>query len=379
MDLFFWQNILTPHQSAYIRALPSRLFGRVTIVCEERLTPDRAALGWKAPDYGSAVVTVAPDDQAIDRLIAAGGTDAVHVVGGLRGCLLTRTALRRLTKTGRRVGIVSEAADARGWVGLGRRAVYTAERYRVGKAIDFVLAIGTDGVNWYRSCGFPPGRIFPFLYVTEAPSNSLQPIPSVDTTFELTFVGRCVSGKGLEALFRALRGIAQNCKLSVVGDGPMRARYHALAMSLGLEDRVTFTGAQPYERAMSLLQRMDLLVLPSDGKEGWGAVVNEALMRGVPVLCSDHCGARDLLADTSRGEVFKAGSVDNLRDALVRWIDRGKRTPDVTRRIRTWSRCIEGESVAGYFISVLEHVCSGGPRPTAPWLARAIPVKRDGS
>jgi glycosyltransferase involved in cell wall biosynthesis len=126
-------------------------------------------------------------------------------------------------------------------------------------------------------------------------------------------------------------------------------------------------GALPNIAAIEWLRHADILLLPSTGKEGWGAVINEALMQGVPVLCSDRCGARDLLAEPWIGEVFKTDSVKSLGDVLARWIVRGKRTPELTKRIQAWSRCIEGDSVADYFASVLRHVYGGAQRPVPQW------------
>jgi phosphatidylinositol alpha-1,6-mannosyltransferase len=152
-----------------------------------------------------------------------------------------------------------------------------------------------------------------------------------------------------------------------VGDGEGRSTWERLASRLQISDHVTFAGVLPNTEAKAILGRLDLFVLPSRF-DGWGAVVNEALMQGVPVLCSDRCGARDLLSESWRGEVFKANSVDSLRDVLSTWIGCGKRTPELTERIKNWSRCIEGESLADYFAKVLGHVYSGAPRPMAPWL-----------
>ena len=46
----------------------------------------------------------------------------------------------------------------------------------------------------------------------------------------------------------------------------------------------------------------DVLVLPSRF-DGWGAVVNEALMVGTPVICSDRCGASDVIENGRNGYV----------------------------------------------------------------------------
>jgi glycosyltransferase involved in cell wall biosynthesis len=59
----------------------------------------------------------------------------------------------------------------------------------------------------------------------------------------------------------------------------------------------------------------DFLVLPSRF-DGYGFVVAEALMMGVPVIVSDAVGAADLVEPGKNGWVFQSGDGDSLRDAM---------------------------------------------------------------
>jgi glycosyltransferase involved in cell wall biosynthesis len=61
----------------------------------------------------------------------------------------------------------------------------------------------------------------------------------------------------------------------------------------------------------------DALVLPSDARETWGLVANEALACGRPAIVSDACGcAPDLVADLTAGRVFPVGNVELLAEAI---------------------------------------------------------------
>jgi len=59
----------------------------------------------------------------------------------------------------------------------------------------------------------------------------------------------------------------------------------------------------------------DVLVAPSIWYETFGFTVLEALSFGVPVIISDHVGARDIVGDC--GLVIPAGSADGLREAVA--------------------------------------------------------------
>ena len=64
----------------------------------------------------------------------------------------------------------------------------------------------------------------------------------------------------------------------------------------------------------------DCLVLPSDYRETWGLVVNEALASGLPCLVSQACGCAE---DLSSCDTFAPGDIDMLSLKLVRVAQEG--------------------------------------------------------
>jgi glycosyltransferase involved in cell wall biosynthesis len=367
MNLVFWQNMLSIHQSAYIRALAD-MGHNVTMVAEREVLLARRELGWDAPSFGEAQVLIAPDEKTVSELVCESGKDTVHVIGG-RGYNLGERAFHVCQSNGARMGLLSEGADPRGVRGGARRVLHNLDRIRYGRNVDFVLAMGRNGVRWYRERGWPQGRIFPSAYISELPRMEDSDCcgHGSDDRFEIIFVGQLISRKGVDILLRGLGRLgSKNWRLTVVGDGPLRSEYEAIARRIGVDTRTQFLGALPNRQTLDLMASSDLLVLPSRF-DGWGAVINEALMRGVPAVCSDRCGASDLLMERWRGEVFPAEDPDALGVALCRRLDGGRKTPELSRRIRSWAECIEGPKAAGYLIGVLEHVYHGTDCPVPPW------------
>src|ERR1700704_6650652 len=150
--------------------------------------------------------------------------------------------------------------------------------------------MGQKGVEWFRGCGYPSQRVFPFAYVPEAaPSVEEVSYGSRDSEVTILFLGRCVPGKGCDILLRALQACCDfPWTLTMIGDGPMKPKWTALASRLHLTDRVRFLPSMPRPSALVTLYSADFLVLPSTGEEGWGAVVSEALGVGVPAICTDR-------------------------------------------------------------------------------------------
>ncbi len=369
--IIFWQNFPSPHQSALIRALAEHPGLHVTLVWQNDIPPWREKSGWEQPDFGKAVRVLSPDDNMINRLLAEMPEHSVHVFSGTRGYPLVWRAFRRAIATDVQIGIYAETAwwtGVKGWLRKGRCNI---DRLRFGHRIDFILAVGHLGRRWFRWCGYPEEKLFPFGYFVEPPE-SVEPTESAHSagaqTFNIIFVGRCVRLKGLDILLTALHNLSDTrWRLHIVGDGPACGRLKAQAHRLEIDKQVHFHGALPNRESMRLLAQQDLLVLPSR-MDGWGAVVNEALMRGVPVICSDLAGAADLLHNHERGSIFRAESASSLAEALARHIAMGKPSPATRSHIKNWAQAITGESAAGYLLAIVRSRREEKPKPAVPWL-----------
>ncbi len=370
MNWTLWQNILSPHLSAVARALASIPDQTVTVVAENEMSDHRRAIGWHTPDCAPAHSLIRPTDADVERLIRGNNSAlSIHLLNGLPGVPLNRRVLPRLAKTGAMVGLISETADNRGVMGLARQAKYRLDRYLVGQNLDFVLAMGHLGVRWFERAGYDPAKIFPFAYVTEKPviTSENRHKGNERGTFRILYLGRILRLKdGVTAIRGLERLSASNWQFDVVGDGPDLRRWMKVAGESGVADRISFHPKVDSAMVGHLFQDTDLLLLPSR-KDGWGAVVNEALMCGVPVVCSDNCGAADLLREPWRGAIFKAGSVEGLRGILQGWIEHGRRTEKSSARIREWSCVLEGPRVARYLVDIVEYLRGGGRRPLPPW------------
>jgi glycosyltransferase involved in cell wall biosynthesis len=365
MKLCFWWSIVSQHQSAYVRELARS--NDVVVVAERHISEDREQLGWGVPDLGNARIIVDPTDSQMRELLRE-SDERIHVLQGWRGCRLCRRVLSRRNRPAR-FGVVVEACDERGTRGFIRTLYYRALlASRNGKA-DFVFSMGSMGEGYYRKCGIQSDSLFPFCYTVDRSGLTAKPAVHghTESTVRVLYIGQLCKRKGVDLLLRGLHAnYDQGWQGEVIGDGPQMEELRRLCTSLKMEGRVHFRGTMAHISAMERLSASDLLVLPSR-HDGWGAVVNEALMLGVPVICTDRCGAWDLIRAPWLGSVVRAGSVSSLADALGLWIGRGKKTRMQSEYMKDWSACIEGPAIASYFASVLEHVYHDAPRPVAPW------------
>jgi glycosyltransferase involved in cell wall biosynthesis len=85
--------------------------------------------------------------------------------------------------------------------------------------------------------------------------------------------------------------------------------------------KASFAGFQNQSEIPACYAAADLLVLPSDGGETWGLVVNEAMACGVPAVVSDAVGcAPDLIEPGVTGEIFPVENIESLAQAIIRFI-----------------------------------------------------------
>ena len=113
---------------------------------------------------------------------------------------------------------------------------------------------------------------------------------------------------------------------------------------------------------------MDCLVLPSR-HDGWGAVVSEALLSGVPAVCSDACGVSGVVECSRVGGVFRSGDARSLAQVLSGVVSKGASPPEARIRLAAWARgCLSGAAGAAYLSEIIAHADTGrGTSPVAPW------------
>lgn len=364
-----YQNMVCPHEADFVRALSARADVRITWVVDTEVLPHRARMGISRPDCGAAEVIVTTDEARIRRIVRDAHPQAIHIMQGPRGGVCSHTAWRQLLADRRRMGLYSEPGDPRGVKGILRRWLNVAERVQWGHRLHFVLATGQLGIDWYARCGYPSRRLFPFCYVTRpADPLDVNGQKSVPGAFRVAYCGQLVQRKSVDALLHALaqlQGRAWTC--SIVGDGLLRTPLQRLGMSLGIMDRIDWRGVLANAEAQNVMRASDVIVLPS-AFDGWGAVVNEALSVGTPVICSQACGAAEFLREDWRGGVVPVSRIAPLAAALAARMDAGTLTTQQCERIRSWAReTIAGKPVAQYFVDLMNHVYKAGPRPVAPW------------
>lgn len=195
---------------------------------------------------------------------------------------------------------------------------------------------------WVRSMGVD--AIHRFVPSEAAPTDDAP----------LLFVGRLVAKKGLPIVLGALaelRGEGIRCRLDVIGDGPLRDRWEALATDLGLADQVCFLGPQPNRELAAHYRRALAVVMPSvvagGDQEGLGLVAVEAMACGAVVVASDLPALREVIPDSSVGHLFPPGDSVQLAQLIRRLLSSAKQLTEMRQRARERAvECFDWSQVA---------------------------------
>lgn len=162
--------------------------------------------------------------------------------------------------------------------------------------------------------GFPQNKCFKWGYF---PSVNITPECSHHhDKLELLWVGRLIDWKRPVMALEAATFLLKNgipFRLRVVGDGRLSDTLRREVGRRGLGDYVSLCGEQPHLEACRLMRESDILLVTSNRKEGWGAVINEAMSCGCVVIASAIAGAAPyLIEDGVNGLLFASDDVSGM-------------------------------------------------------------------
>jgi phosphatidylinositol alpha-1,6-mannosyltransferase len=130
--------------------------------------------------------------------------------------------------------------------------------------------------------------------------------------------------KGFDEVMEVLPALSKhvpNVSYLIVGEGDDRPRLAAKARSLGVADRVIFTGFIPEAEKADHYRLADVFVMPGRG-EGFGFVFLEALACGIPVVGSKLDGSREALREGALGVLVDPRRPDDILTGILQALQR---------------------------------------------------------
>lgn len=141
--------------------------------------------------------------------------------------------------------------------------------------------------------------------------------PNVYRDRKLIFVGRLVSDKGADVLLHAveiLKGRNIHADLTIIGRGAEEETLRAFVRKSGLEQAVTFAGERVGRALAELMNRHQVIIIPSRWPEPFGIVALEGMACGCVPVGSEGGGLPEAIG--SCGLTFANGDTEQLAQRL---------------------------------------------------------------
>ena len=329
LRLLIWTCIPTHHQSSFFEALRSRGVD-LLVHYFQHVDASRLSQGWNAhPELPAGERYTGMSLRALE--LCADWRERIHVIPGYSPPFLLQLAG---FLSSRRIPWLHWSEHS--WPRRRARLTFSIKwlyghlaRYRALGA----LAIGELAREEFVRWGIPPARIRFLPYAVPhvaVPAGSEPPeIPLEGPRF--LFLGQLCPRKGIDLLLLAMRDVLAvhpNARLELAGKDQPGGLYEQMAEGLEIAHAVRFSGVVKAAHIGGVLQRCDVLILPSR-HDGWGVVLNEAASLGKALIASNTCGAaHHLIEHEVNGYRFPVGDRSALANLMLAYC----RNPGLARR-----------------------------------------------
>lgn len=334
-------SVLAPYDPAYCRT-PADL-GGVELVTYRYVWPAslhrlgyarsmRADLAMKGESYLLGALLFSAGQAAVSLWVARTRPDVLHAHWVLPNGYLAAGPARR---HGIPLVVSIPGSDA---LVAGQNPIFRRMARRALATAGLITANSADLRDVaVQELGADPARFDMIIYGVDA--DAMRPDPARGAALRarlglapeavvLVGVGRMVPKKGFDGLIRALPLLdtAPNgapVELVLVGNGDSRAEWEQLARTLGIADRVRFTGNVPYDQISDYYNLADIFVMPSAKRpaDGLNVCVLDAMACGKPVVASTVAGNPLVVTDGDNGLLVPEQDPPALAAALTRLVN----------------------------------------------------------
>lgn len=212
-------------------------------------------------------------------------------------------------------------------------------------------------------------RCYKFAYFTQIPQLDIEQILGNRRKDKLiiTWCARFISLKHPELPLKLAKKLIasrrDNFEIQMIGANttPLWHKIKQQIETEGLSKHVILTGGIPNTEVLERMRNSHVFLFTSNRREGWGAVLNEAMGSGCACIASHEIGSVPfLLKHKQNGLIFKSCSADSLYENVAYLYDNPSQVDAFGRnayqRITTeWS----AQNAAGRLVKLSESILSG--------------------
>lgn len=369
MEIVFWLPSLTNHLVATLHEIQKISDGQITLVIWNKPGRFRRDLGMEsASEDGFTVIRLYEGKwwrRANDLL--QDYKDAIHVFWGFWAARSNFLLILMAAIRSRKFAIINEPYSTsnsgyksdRNWIANRIKTIIRPNLYNIARKLIYglckgnlpcIFSISLIAQEQFIKAGFKENTIFPYGYFIEKQKTQSPAEKHDSSQLKLVYVGNIIKRKGLDIAIKAIQQVnSENIvvTLDVYGKG-----NENLLKNEGVE-YIHFKGLLPNSRVQEKISEYDFLLLPSR-HDGWGVVVNEALLQGVPVILSNRVGAKCLVENSGAGMIFESENIKDLRNTLEKIVLQPDLVKMMKKQAKLVSNKISPAEGATYFIQCLQ-------------------------
>lgn len=316
MKVTFFSNFLNHHQTPFCDAMYSKLGNDFTFVSTERMPqfvlqkgyPDCTDYIYNLKSYVDKVSYTKALQLGIDSdIVISGGSPDIFIYERIKQNKHTFRYSERLLKISGR-----QLLDPR----FLRRMLLYHTLYRRKNL--YMLCSSAFLANDLNLIFAYPKKKFKWGYFTEVKEMDIKHIISQKPVekIELLWTARFIPLKLPELavqLCNELKKKGYKFHLNMIGNGEMLDHIKKLIINMNLQDCIDILPFMPNSEVHNYMKKANIFLFTSNRREGWGAVLNEAMSNGCAVVASHAIGAVPFLINHQKnGLIYKSGSLNSI-------------------------------------------------------------------
>ncbi len=334
MRIVLVSNYINHHQIPFCQAMCRQEDVDFTFIQTEPMEEERVRMGWQSAVSLPFLRLFYEEPQVCRELIA----ESEVVIFG--GCEDESYIVERL-QAGKPVVRYSERLYKEGqWKAVSPRGLLKKykDHVKYRRAPVYLLCAGAYVADDFHIIRAYPGKMYRWGYFPEKKEYDLEKLfrekgysredvseaerkKSVQVPYIL-WAGRMIGWKHPELAVYAAKRLKDRgipFHLDMAGGGALEKRIKELTERLELTEEVTLTGFRTPTQIREMMERADICLITSDRKEGWGAVVNEAMNSGCAVIADHMVGAVPyLIRHGKNGMIYRDGDSEQLYEIAAR-------------------------------------------------------------
>lgn len=196
------------------------------------------------------------------------------------------------------------------------------------------------------------------------PCECVEKLVSEKEKNSLLWVGRLIPLKHPEYLIRLAEVLKKqkiDFVLRIIGSGSEEASLKRKILKKGLKEHVIMMGSLPNDEVIRWMKKSEIFLFPSDRREGWGAVLNEAMGCACAVVSSAAVGAtRFLITHRENGMIFQSGSQKDFIRCVRELMEAPEKRCNMAQKARqTITEQWNGEIAAQRLLQLCESLSCG--------------------